>query len=100
MPWEPQSECEPCRAGKIPQRMLDAPNNKLFVLIGALEAAAQVISMISVSKLPGVVLPLLQQTILLWQVALGYLIQGQRYLPVQVYPWLYLLCLKAHGTQV
>jgi len=33
----------------------------------------------------GVVLPLLNQTILLWQVALGSLFHGQRYSPIQLF---------------
>jgi len=147
--------------------MLQAPDQRKFVLIGFLEATAQVISMICVSQLPGlltptthrpclrrflaaistdldmavihniqvhqydrfyfahwspkrrigyfirhlqpgmrpepvqtklslhnllahpsvagVVLPLLNQTILLWQVALGSLFQGQRYSHVQLF---------------
>ena len=86
-----------CRAGLVTDEMLAAPDKRKFVLIGLLEATAQLISMVCVSKLPGqcplslhmnntsetgqtksshacfctgVVLPLLQQTTLLWQVAL------------------------------
>ena len=42
-----------CRAGKVTQEMLDVVDQRKFVVIGALEAAAQVISMICVSQLPG-----------------------------------------------
>ena len=71
------------RAGIVTKDMLAAPNKKLFLWIGALEALSQLLGFIGASKLPGVVLPLLQQSMLLWQVALAYLVLNKRLAPVQ-----------------
>ena len=99
--------------------MLSAPNKRLFLYIGGLEAVSQLLGFIGASKLPGalaisaggissgshtvccgclavlsvqgcaagVVLPLLQQSTLLWQVSLAYLVLNKRLSPVQV--WLF-----------
>lgn len=45
-----------CRSGQVTEKMLQTTDNKKFALIGFLEATAQVVSMICVSKLPGAVL--------------------------------------------
>ena len=42
-----------CRSGQVTEQMLQTTDNKKFALIGFLEATAQVVSMICVSKLPG-----------------------------------------------
>lgn len=42
-----------CRSGQVTQEMLDAPDKRLFVGIGALEAASQLLGFIGASKLPG-----------------------------------------------
>ncbi|KAK9843738.1 hypothetical protein WJX81_004492 [Elliptochloris bilobata] len=72
------------RSGAVTKDMLNAPDKRLFVLIGGLEAVSQLLGFIGASKLPGVVLPLLQQTILLWQVSLGYLVLGKRLTPAEM----------------
>ena len=41
-----------CRAGIVTKAMLDTPK-KQFFLIGALEAAAQILGLIGAAKLPG-----------------------------------------------
>ena len=41
-----------CRSGIVTQQMLDTPK-KQFLLIGALEAAAQILGFIGAAKLPG-----------------------------------------------
>ena len=40
------------------KEMLDAPDKRLFVLIGGLEAVSQLLGFIGASKLPGGALPL------------------------------------------
>ena len=64
--------------------MLQAPDRKLFLWIGGLEAFSQLLGFIGASKLPGVVLPLLQQSLLIWQVTLAYLVLNKRLDSVQV----------------
>ena len=66
--------------------MLKAPDRKLFLWIGGLEAFSQLLGFIGASKLPGVVLPLLQQSLLIWQVTLAYLVLNKRLDSVQVSP--------------
>lgn len=41
-----------CRSGIVTQQMLDTPK-KQFLLIGALEAAAQILGFVGAAKLPG-----------------------------------------------
>ena len=65
--------------------MLQAPDRKLFLWIGGLEAFSQLLGFIGASKLPGVVLPLLQQSLLIWQVTLAYLVLNKRLDSVQVH---------------
>ena len=44
----------PCsRSGEVTPEMLDAPDKRLFILIGALEAASQLLGFIGASQLPG-----------------------------------------------
>ncbi|DBB00298.1 TPA: hypothetical protein ACH3X1_014123 [Trebouxia sp. C0004] len=70
------------RAGIVTKAMLETPK-KQFFLIGALEAAAQILGFIGAAKLPGVSVPLLQQSMMLWQIGLGYLLLGKRLAPIQ-----------------
>ncbi|KAA6419096.1 MAG: crt protein 1-like [Trebouxia sp. A1-2] len=70
------------RAGIVTKAMLETPK-KQFFLIGALEAAAQILGFIGAAKLPGVSLPLLQQSMMFWQIGLGYLLLGKRLAPIQ-----------------
>lgn len=70
------------RAGIVTKAMLDTPK-KQFFLIGALEAAAQILGFIGAAKLPGVAVPLLSQSMMFWQIGLGYLLLGKRLAPIQ-----------------
>ncbi|CAK0779329.1 hypothetical protein CVIRNUC_004745 [Coccomyxa viridis] len=72
------------RSGIITKEMLQAPDRKLFLWIGGLEAFSQLLGFIGASKLPGVVLPLLQQSLLIWQVTLAYLVLNKRLDSVQI----------------
>ncbi|KAL3138700.1 hypothetical protein ABBQ32_006454 [Trebouxia sp. C0010 RCD-2024] len=74
------------RAGIVTQPMLDTPK-KQFLLIGALEAASSILGFVGAAKLPGVTLPLLSQTIMFWQIGLGYLLLGKKLAPVQASAW-------------
>ena len=42
-----------CRSGQVTQKMLDAPDKRLFLGIGGLEAASQLLGFVGASKLPG-----------------------------------------------
>lgn len=42
-----------CRNGSVTKEMLDAPDKRLFLLIGGLEAVSQLLGFIGASKLPG-----------------------------------------------
>ncbi len=42
-----------CRSGEVTQKMLDAPDKRLFIGIGGLEAASQLLGFVGASKLPG-----------------------------------------------
>lgn len=76
--------CASCRSGIVTKEMLQAPDRKLFLWIGGLEAFSQLLGFIGASKLPGVVLPLLQQSLLIWQVTLAYLVLNKRLDSIQV----------------
>jgi len=56
----------------------------LFLGIGFVEAVSSLLSFIGASQLPGVMIPLLSQTILLWQIVLVYLILRDRMSPMQL----------------
>ena len=45
--------CLACRSGQVTQKMLDAPDKRLFLGIGGLEAASQLLGFVGASKLPG-----------------------------------------------
>lgn len=56
--------CLACRSGQVTQKMLDAPDKRLFLGIGGLEAASQLLGFVGASKLPGhtpVLTPVLPQ---------------------------------------
>uniref|UniRef100_A0A7S3VPT9 EamA domain-containing protein n=1 Tax=Dunaliella tertiolecta TaxID=3047 RepID=A0A7S3VPT9_DUNTE len=55
-----------------------------FILIGACEAASQVFSMIGASHLPGVLIPIINQSYLLWSFLLAALILKTRFHPSQL----------------
>ncbi len=46
--------------------------------------AMQLLGLIGASKLPGVVIPLLSQTVLIWQIVVGKLVLGRNLPAVQV----------------
>ena len=49
-----------CRSGEVTQKMLDAPDKRLFIGIGGLEAASQLLGFVGASKLPGRLTDVLQ----------------------------------------
>ncbi|WIA35800.1 hypothetical protein OEZ86_004189 [Tetradesmus obliquus] len=65
------------RQGKVTQAMLATPK-PLFVLTGMCEAAAQLLMMSGAAHLPGALLPLLMQTVLLWNLLFSQLVFGTR----------------------
>jgi drug/metabolite transporter (DMT)-like permease len=68
------------RAGLVSNEMLQVPRKLAgtFVAIGFVEAVSSLLSFISAANLPGVVLPLLGQTVLFWQVFLAIFILKKR----------------------
>lgn len=68
------------RAGRVSAAMLAVPRQRLglFAAMGLLEALASLLGFAAAARLPGVLLPLLGQSILLWQVALGRLVLRKR----------------------
>eukprot|EP00890_Picochlorum_soloecismus_P005388 jgi/Picsp_1/5850/NSC_03209-R1_crt homolog 1-like len=72
--------------GSLHPKAWSVPGNMkaLFLGIGFVEAVSSLLSFIGASQLPGVMIPLLSQTILLWQVVLVYLILRDRMSPVQL----------------
>ena len=74
------------RAGKVSAAMLAVPRRMLstFIAIGFIEALSSLLSFVSAANLPGVVLPLLSQTVLFWQVLLAHTLLKKRLGGVQV----------------
>eukprot|EP00884_Botryococcus_braunii_P005382 jgi/Botrbrau1/14845/Bobra.0278s0015.1 len=72
------------RAGIVSQDMLDAVNKRIFIFIGACEALSSLLGFIGASRLPGVVLPLLAQSSLIWQIGFASTILGKKLAKVQV----------------
>jgi len=69
-----------------------AVNNwRLFALIGALEALTFVIGMFTASRLPGALLPVLNQGILIFIALASYALLGRRYTLTQIYGMLVVL---------
>jgi len=68
------------KAGLVSHEMLQVPRKMAgtFVAIGFIEALSSLLSFISAANLPGVVLPLLGQTVLFWQVLLAVTILRKR----------------------
>jgi len=68
------------KAGLVSNEMLQVPRKMAgtFVAIGFVEAMSSLLSFISASQLPGVVLPLLGQTVLFWQVLFAITILRKR----------------------
>lgn len=58
--------------------------SRTFLAIGFVEALASLLGFVGAANLPGVVLPLLSQTILLWQVLLAVTLLRKRLGAAQV----------------
>lgn len=67
------------RNGEVSFQMLSIPRRMVgtFLAIGFVEALSSLLGFYAAQKLPGVLLPLLSQTILFWQVLLAYLVLGK-----------------------
>ncbi|KAK9806031.1 hypothetical protein WJX73_007294 [Symbiochloris irregularis] len=72
------------RSGQVTKEMLGVTDKRLFIGIGALEAASSLLGFIGASKLPGVTLPLLQQSIILFQLLLSGLFLKKQLLTSQI----------------
>ncbi|KAK9834944.1 hypothetical protein WJX84_003484 [Apatococcus fuscideae] len=72
------------RQGIVTDEMLAAPDKRLFALNGLLEAMSQLLGLVGAANLPGVVLPLFQQTVLIWTIGFGYVILGKKLKSVQI----------------
>lgn len=59
------------RSGIVSEKQLKAVPLKLFAGVGAIEAVSQVLGFIGASKLPGVLLPLLSQSVMFWNLTLS-----------------------------
>ncbi|KAK9789740.1 hypothetical protein WJX73_001036 [Symbiochloris irregularis] len=66
------------RMGLVTSQMLQATEKQRFAFIGACEALSQVVGFLCASRLPGVVLPLLSQSMMFWQIALGRVVLNKR----------------------
>ncbi|CBI19288.3 hypothetical protein VitviT2T_027341 [Vitis vinifera] len=66
------------RAGIVTDEMIALPKSR-FMAIGILEALGVASGMASAAMLPGPAIPLLNQTFLVWQLALSTLILGRKY---------------------
>ncbi|PSC68097.1 CRT (chloroquine-resistance transporter)-like transporter [Micractinium conductrix] len=68
------------RTGRVSTAMLRVPASmpRTFLAIGFVEALASLLGFLGAANLPGVVLPLLSQTILLWQVLLAVTLLRKR----------------------
>ncbi|CAI5931237.1 unnamed protein product [Closterium sp. NIES-65] len=63
--------------------MLTLPKRP-FMLMGLLEAAGLAIGMMAAAHMPGVLIPVLSQIFLVWQLTLSYVFLGRRYSPQQL----------------
>ncbi|GAV66859.1 hypothetical protein CFOL_v3_10369 [Cephalotus follicularis] len=66
------------RAGIVTNEMLAVPKSR-FMAVGVLEALGVASGMASAAMLPGPVIPMLNQTFLVWQLAFSTFILGRRY---------------------
>ena len=74
------------KAGFVSNAMLKVPKMMIgtFIAIGFVEAMSSLLSFIGAANLPGVVLPLLSQTVLFWQVLLATTVLGKRLGTMQI----------------
>ncbi|CAH8382896.1 unnamed protein product [Eruca vesicaria subsp. sativa] len=73
-----------CRLGIVTEEMLSVPKWR-FAIIGFLEALGVATGMAAAAMLPGPVIPVLNQTFLVWQLVLAVLILGKRFLLKQIF---------------
>eukprot|EP00803_Ostreobium_quekettii_P010526 evm.model.scf_244.6 EVM.evm.TU.scf_244.6 scf_244:44560-50376(-) len=71
------------RTGAVTAEMLSVPK-KRFVFIGFFEAASQLLALIAAAQLPGVLLPILGQSLIVWQFLWSAVLLGQRFGPEKV----------------
>lgn len=65
------------RMGKVTKEMLNVPKPS-FVIIGLCEALASLLLLICTARLPGVILPVLQQLLIIWQMIISAFLLGKR----------------------
>lgn len=68
----------------VGEEQLEVTDKKIFFYIGAAEALSQVLGLVGASKIPGVVIPLLSQTVLIWQIVVGKIVLGRNLPAVQI----------------
>lgn len=75
------------RSGRIPLQLLQIPRSKkkTFLSIGLVEAIASLLGLYSAARLPGVLLPILSQAVLFYQVLFAVGLQGKRLAFSQVF---------------
>lgn len=71
------------RLGIVTNEMMDVPKWR-FAIIGFLEALGVATGMAAAAMLPGPVIPILNQTYLVWQLLFALLILGRRFLLNQI----------------
>ncbi|KAG2495620.1 hypothetical protein HYH03_006220 [Edaphochlamys debaryana] len=71
------------KAGIVTREML-AIDKRPFLIIGAAEAVAQLLFMVGAAHIPGPLLPVVNQTYLVWSLLFAHLILGTRYSRVQL----------------
>ncbi|CAH2078074.1 unnamed protein product [Thlaspi arvense] len=72
-----------CRLGIVTREMMSIPKWR-FAVIGFLEALGVATGMAAAAMLPGPVIPILNQTYLVWQLLFAVLILGRRFLLSQI----------------
>ncbi|KAH0902161.1 hypothetical protein HID58_041664 [Brassica napus] len=72
------------RLGIVTDEMLSVPKWR-FAIIGFLEALGVATGMAAAAMLPGPVIPILNQSFLVWQLLFAVLILGRRFLPKQIF---------------
>ncbi|KAG2449002.1 hypothetical protein HYH02_005756 [Chlamydomonas schloesseri] len=71
------------RTGQITTAMMDIDKRPLLA-VGACEAAAQLLFMVGAAHIPGALLPVVNQTYLVWSLVFASLILGTRYSRLQL----------------
>ncbi|KAK9808081.1 hypothetical protein WJX73_003833 [Symbiochloris irregularis] len=71
------------KSGKVTKAEITNNNKRCLLAIGFTEAAALILGLMGAAMLPGVILPLLQQSYLLWQILVNKLLLGKGLRPVE-----------------